>query len=268
MHQASCLAWSATALAPDGRLAIEAFVPSDGASTPEGPVSVRSIEPDRVVLSVAELDVGEQTVTGQFVDLSEAGVRLRPYRIHYLFPAQLDAVAAEAGLRPRRPVGVVGRRAVHRRQPEPRLGVRRGMNELRWNPRAGQWIATDRAGGPSDVAPRLLPLEADPGRPCPFCPGREDDFPPELAARRPARQDPGRAQAASGRAGSPTGSTRQRQPASSQVVAQWCRPWASVQAPSPRHSEVPSAWRIEVPWQHSSPWSHSWHRMGKVCPGV
>jgi SAM-dependent methyltransferase len=97
--QASCLAWSTTALTPEGRLAIEAFVPSEGSSTPDGPVSVRSIEPDRVVLSVAERDVGAQIVTGQFVDLSEAGVRLRPYRIHYLFPAQLDALAAEAGLR-------------------------------------------------------------------------------------------------------------------------------------------------------------------------
>ncbi len=96
--QASCMAWSATALAPYGRLAIEAFVPSEGAGPSDGPVSVRSIEPDRVVLSVAERDLGEQTVTGQFVDLSEAGVRLRPYRIRYLFPAQLDALAAEVGL--------------------------------------------------------------------------------------------------------------------------------------------------------------------------
>ncbi|HEY5887456.1 MAG TPA: class I SAM-dependent methyltransferase [Acidimicrobiales bacterium] len=96
---ASCLAWSAAALAPDGRLAIEAFVPSEGASPPEGPVSVRSIEPDRVVLSVADRDLEEQTVTGQFVDLSAAGVRLRPYRIRYLFPAQLDDLAADAGLR-------------------------------------------------------------------------------------------------------------------------------------------------------------------------
>jgi SAM-dependent methyltransferase len=97
--QEACMAWSAAALAPDGRLAIEAFVPADGAGTPEGPVSVRSIEPDRVVLSVAERDVGEQTVTGQFVDLSESGVRLRPYRIRYRFPAQLDALAADVGLR-------------------------------------------------------------------------------------------------------------------------------------------------------------------------
>ncbi len=56
------------------------------------------------------------------------------------------------------------------------------MNELRWNPLAGQWvtIATERAARPSDFAPRFLPVEADPDRPCPFCPGHEDDFPPAL----------------------------------------------------------------------------------------
>jgi hypothetical protein len=61
-------------------------------------VSVRSIEPDRVVLSVAARDVAAQTITGQFVDLSGAGVRLRPYRVRYLFPAQLDALASSVGL--------------------------------------------------------------------------------------------------------------------------------------------------------------------------
>lgn len=56
------------------------------------------------------------------------------------------------------------------------------MNELRWNPLAGQWvtIATERAARPSDFAPRFLPVEGEPGRPCPFCPGNEDDFPPAL----------------------------------------------------------------------------------------
>lgn len=56
------------------------------------------------------------------------------------------------------------------------------MNELRWNPLAGQWvtIATERAARPSDFAARFLPVEAEPDRPCPFCPGNEDDFPPAL----------------------------------------------------------------------------------------
>ena len=38
-------------------------------------------------------DFDTQTVGAQ------AGIRLRPYRIRYLFPAQLDALAADAGLR-------------------------------------------------------------------------------------------------------------------------------------------------------------------------
>lgn len=96
--QAACLAWVARALAPGGRLAIEAFVPTDADEAPGGPVTVRSIEPDRVVLSVAARDTSAQTITGQFVDISEAGIRLRPYRIRYLFPDQLDAAAATAGL--------------------------------------------------------------------------------------------------------------------------------------------------------------------------
>lgn len=56
------------------------------------------------------------------------------------------------------------------------------MNELRWNPLAGQWvtIATERAARPSDFAARFLPVEAEPDRPCPFCPGHEGDFPPAL----------------------------------------------------------------------------------------
>ncbi len=96
--QRNCLAWVARALAPHGRLAIEAFVPTDAAETPEGPVSVRSVDADRVVVSVATRDVPAQTISGQFVDVSEGGVRLRPYRVRYLFPDQLDALAAATGL--------------------------------------------------------------------------------------------------------------------------------------------------------------------------
>ena len=180
--QASCLAWSTTALAPEGRLAIEAFVPSEGASTPEGPVSVRSIEPDRVVLSVAERDVGGADRDGP-VRGPERGRRAPAPLPH---PLSVPGPAGRSGRRgraaTRRPVGRVGRRAVHGRQPQPRVDLRGGMNELRWNPLAGQWvtIATERAARPSDFAPRFLPVEAEPDRPCPFCPGHEDDFPPAL----------------------------------------------------------------------------------------
>lgn len=96
--QAACLRWAGAAVAPGGRVVIEAFVPAGDEAEDGRTLSVRSVDTDRVVLSVARRDPGAQVITGQFVDLSESGVRLRPYRIRYLFPAQLDALAADAGL--------------------------------------------------------------------------------------------------------------------------------------------------------------------------
>lgn len=56
------------------------------------------------------------------------------------------------------------------------------MTELRMNPLTGRWvtIAGERASRPSDFVPRRLPIEADPTRPCPFCPGNEESTPPAL----------------------------------------------------------------------------------------
>ena len=39
-----------------------------------------------------------RTVTGQHVSLSEAGVRLRPWVLHYVTPRGLDELAEQAGL--------------------------------------------------------------------------------------------------------------------------------------------------------------------------
>jgi UDPglucose--hexose-1-phosphate uridylyltransferase len=53
---------------------------------------------------------------------------------------------------------------------------------MRLNPLNGRWvtIVSERAQRPTDFAPRLRAVEADPGRPCPFCPGTEDSTPPAL----------------------------------------------------------------------------------------
>ena len=50
------------------------------------------------------------------------------------------------------------------------------VSQLRLNPLTGRWvtIVAERAERPSDFAPRSPVIEADPGRPCPFCPGHED----------------------------------------------------------------------------------------------
>jgi hypothetical protein len=63
-------------------------------------VTVRSIGVDRVVLSVSQHDPGEQRADGQYIELTEAGgVRLRPWAIRWASPAELDRMAAHAGLR-------------------------------------------------------------------------------------------------------------------------------------------------------------------------
>jgi UDPglucose--hexose-1-phosphate uridylyltransferase len=56
------------------------------------------------------------------------------------------------------------------------------MSQLRLNPFNGRWvtIATERATRPDEFARPPLPVEADPSRPCPFCPGNEEDTPPAL----------------------------------------------------------------------------------------
>lgn len=90
---------AADLLEPGGRFVVEAFVPPDPDDAPRSDVSARSVEVDRVVLVVALRDPAAQTITGQHVELTEAGgVRLRPWKVRYLTPTQLDAAATAAGL--------------------------------------------------------------------------------------------------------------------------------------------------------------------------
>lgn len=55
------------------------------------------------------------------------------------------------------------------------------MSQLRLNPLTDRWvaIAVERASRPGDFAPRWLPVESS-SRPCPFCPGHEEETPPAL----------------------------------------------------------------------------------------
>jgi SAM-dependent methyltransferase len=99
--QRRCLADAAARLVPGGRLVIESFV----ASAPEeGDAGIGAVEPrhiglDEVVLTVSRLDPTTHTITGQHVQITEAGIRLRPWMLRYLSPEELDALAAETGLR-------------------------------------------------------------------------------------------------------------------------------------------------------------------------
>jgi SAM-dependent methyltransferase len=98
-RQAACVAAAAARLAAGGVLVIEAFVPDDQARSTRDDVGVRTLRADEVVLSVSRTSPDDQRVEGQYVSISEAGgVRLRPWSIRWSTPAQIDAMAAAAGL--------------------------------------------------------------------------------------------------------------------------------------------------------------------------
>ena len=94
--QQRCLGSAAALLVDGGSVVVEAFVPDPGRVTEE--VAPRRITADRVVLSVSRSDPATQEALGQHVDITEAGIRLRPWHIRWSTPAQIDAMAAAAGL--------------------------------------------------------------------------------------------------------------------------------------------------------------------------
>lgn len=94
--QAGCLRAVARLLLPGGSFLVEAFVPDAGPAT--AAVEPKAITADRVVLSVSQTDPDAQVALGQYVDITAAGIRLRPWHIRWSTPEQLDAMAADAGL--------------------------------------------------------------------------------------------------------------------------------------------------------------------------
>ncbi|HZT65443.1 MAG TPA: galactose-1-phosphate uridylyltransferase [Acidimicrobiales bacterium] len=64
------------------------------------------------------------------------------------------------------------------------------MSQLRLDPLTGRWVvvSVDRAQRPAAFTARALPVEAEPKRPCPFCPGNEEATPPALETYGPTGQ--------------------------------------------------------------------------------
>jgi UDPglucose--hexose-1-phosphate uridylyltransferase len=64
------------------------------------------------------------------------------------------------------------------------------MSQLRLDPLTGRWVAinAERRQRPNEFNEfnvRTLPIETDPSRPCPFCPGRAEAEPPMLVTENP-----------------------------------------------------------------------------------
>ena len=93
--QAACIGHIARLLEPGGRFVMEAFVPDPGAH--DG-MSMRAVELDRVVMDVTITDLETQQITGQRIEITEAGNRMFPYHLRYATPEQVDKMAATEGL--------------------------------------------------------------------------------------------------------------------------------------------------------------------------
>lgn len=96
--QLALLQQVASTLVARGALVIEAIT---GAALIDGPpqsVGVSRMTASDLVLSATLLDTEAQTIQGQHVEITEAGVKMRPWLLRWTTPEQLDQLAAFAGL--------------------------------------------------------------------------------------------------------------------------------------------------------------------------
>ncbi len=94
--QQRCATRLADVICKGGRLVIEAFnPPTEGLS--DGGTSVRDIAIDSAVLTVSKHDPAGQRIVGHHIEITSAGVRMRPWALRYLTPEQLDDLMRDAG---------------------------------------------------------------------------------------------------------------------------------------------------------------------------
>jgi SAM-dependent methyltransferase len=97
--QIRCFRNVAARLGPGGRFVIEAFVPDLARFDREQRVNATRVEIDSLLLETSVHRRNEQRVDALQVQLSEAGIKLSPVRLRYVFPSELDLLARLAGLR-------------------------------------------------------------------------------------------------------------------------------------------------------------------------
>ncbi len=97
--QLRCFAESRRVLRLGGRLIVEAMVPGDSDPHLDRLVTTRSLTVDTAVLTATVRDSDRQEITGQHIELSASGIRMRPWKIRYSTPPQLDEIANSTGFR-------------------------------------------------------------------------------------------------------------------------------------------------------------------------
>ena len=97
--QVRCFGNVAKRLKPDGAFVIEAFVPDLSRFQRNQSISVAWLRDDYVSLDLSRHDPVAQQVTNQIVYLSNGSFDMRPLKIRYAWPSELDLMAQLAGMR-------------------------------------------------------------------------------------------------------------------------------------------------------------------------
>lgn len=97
-QQAQFFEQTAACLAQRAPLIVETFTGRHMKNAENSSLGVSRIDIDKLVLSATKIDPDEQTITGQHVDITEAGITMRPWRVRWTTPQQLDDLADRAGL--------------------------------------------------------------------------------------------------------------------------------------------------------------------------
>lgn len=99
-EQVRCLRNVAAHLTVEGVFVVEAFVPDPARLAQPKRMNVVDVAHDSVTLDVSTVDLARQVVESQYVELRDgARPELRPIRLRYIWPAELDLMAELAGLR-------------------------------------------------------------------------------------------------------------------------------------------------------------------------
>lgn len=98
-RQVDCFANVARVLAPGGLFVIECFIQDVTEFDRDQRVATRSVTEDAVQMEFLRHDPLAQAVTYQRVTFDAAGTTLRPLRLRYCWPSELDLMARLAGMR-------------------------------------------------------------------------------------------------------------------------------------------------------------------------
>ncbi len=84
-------------VAEGGVVILEALTVDDLPNEPTQSIGVRTVGPSDVTVSATQIR-SDQTMTGQHIEVSDTGVRIRPWMLRWLNPTQLDHLASTVGL--------------------------------------------------------------------------------------------------------------------------------------------------------------------------